>query len=80
MFLVSPWLELHIDFQTIHFADFEQFIVVSYFANFGQVKMDSVWFFYDFRQVTVILLSLGKTCLEDDSNPLRLIKIQDPRV
>ena len=78
MFLVSPWLELHIDFQTIHFADFEQFKVVSYFANFGQVKMDCL-VFYDFRQVTVILLSLGKTCLEDDSNPLRLIKIQDPR-
>ena len=78
MFLASPWLELYIDFQTSHFAVFEQFKVDSYFANFRQVKIDPVRLFKDFRQVTVILLSLGKTCLEDDSNPLRLIKIQDP--
>ena len=39
MFLASPWLEIYIDFQTSHFADFEQFKVDIYFANFGQVKI-----------------------------------------
>ena len=42
MFLASPWLET--DFQTRHFADFEQFKVI-YFANFGQVKIDPIRFF-----------------------------------
>ena len=71
--------DIYTHFQTSHFADFEQFKVDSYFANFEQVKIDPIRFFYDFGQVTVILLSLGKTSLKDDSNPLRLIKIQDPR-
>ena len=45
MFLASPWLEIYIDFQTSHFADFEQFKVDIYFANFGQVKIDPIRFF-----------------------------------
>ena len=51
MFLASLWLELYIDFQTSHFADFEQFTVDSYFANFGQVKIEPIRIFYDFQQV-----------------------------
>ena len=42
MFLASPWLEIYRDFPTSHFADFEQFKVDIYFANFGQIKNDSV--------------------------------------
>ena len=42
MFLASPWLEIYIDFQTSHFADFEQFKVDIYFSNFGQVKIDPI--------------------------------------
>ena len=48
MFLASLWLE----FQTSHFADSEQFKVDSYFANFGQVKIEPIRFFYDFWQVS----------------------------
>ena len=79
MFIRCPNLtgDIYAHFQTSHFADFEQFKVDSYFANFGQVKL-TLFVLYDFVQVTVILLSLGKTSLKDDSNPLRLIKIQDP--
>ena len=40
-----------------------------YFANFGQVKIDPVWSFYYFGQVTVILLSLVKTYLKDQFKP-----------
>ena len=32
----------YIDFQTIHFADFEQFKVDIYFMNFGQVKIHPI--------------------------------------
>ena len=41
---------MYIDFQTSHFADYEQFKVDIYFADFGEVA---------------IILHLGKTCLED---------------
>ena len=77
MFLASAWLEIYTDFQTSHFADFEQFKVYIYLANFGQFEIDPIRFFMDFGQVTVILLSSGKTCLEDDLNTLHLMKIQD---
>ena len=43
MFLASPWLEIY-SFQTGHFADFEQFKVDIHFANFGQVRIDSICF------------------------------------
>ena len=45
MFLASLWLEIYIDFQTSHFADFEQFKVDIYLANFGPVKIDPIWLF-----------------------------------
>ena len=58
------WDMLNIDFQTSHFADFEQFKVDIYFDNFGQVKnWPYLVLFTDFEQVLVILLSLGKICL-----------------
>ena len=44
MFLASRWR--HIDFQTSHFADFEQFKVDICFANFEQAKIDPIWSFY----------------------------------
>ena len=37
--------DIYIDFQTSHFAEFEQFKVDIYFANFGQVKIDPIWSF-----------------------------------
>ena len=43
------------DFQTSHFADFEQFKNI-YFVNFGHVRIDLFFPFYCFGQVTVILL------------------------
>ena len=36
----------YIDFQTGHFADFEQFNIYSHFADFEQVKTDPVRSFY----------------------------------
>ena len=42
MFLASSWLEIYIDFQIRHFADFEQFKFDIPFANFGQVKTDPI--------------------------------------
>ena len=47
-------------FQTGQTADFEQFKVDIYFANFGQVKIGPICFFNYFGQVTIILLRLGK--------------------
>ena len=41
--LLHDWR--YIDFQTGHFADFEQFKVDIHFANFGQVKIDPICFF-----------------------------------
>ena len=72
--------DIYIDFQTSHFADFEQFKVDIYFANFGQVKLGPTWPFLltlDI-QVTVILLVWGRHASKIDSNPLCLIKIQEP--
>ena len=63
MFLASLWLEIDIDFQISHFANFEQFKVDIYFANIGKSKLILFGHFYYFGQVAVILLSLGKTCL-----------------
>ena len=40
-FLLLPdWS--YIDFQIGHFADFEEFKVDVYYANFGQVKTDTI--------------------------------------
>ena len=41
--LLHDWR--YIDFQTGHFVDFVQFKVDIHFANFGQVKIDSICFF-----------------------------------
>ena len=57
------------DFQTSHFDDFEQFKVDIYFANFGQVKIHTFGSFLHFGQVTVILVSLGKTCRKKQFKP-----------
>ena len=65
--------DIYIDFQTSHFADFEQFKVDIYIANFGQVKIDSIRSFLLTLDRSVILLSLDKTCFKDG-----LIKIQEP--
>ena len=46
MFLASPRLEIHIDFQTSDFADFEQFKVDSYFANLDKSKLILFVFVY----------------------------------
>ena len=54
-------------FQTSHFAAFEQLKVEIYFANFGQVKIDLLYW--------VCVRHASKI----DSNSLRLIKIQGPR-
>ena len=68
MFLVlRDWR--YIDFQTGYFADFEQFKVDNFFANFGQVRIDYLFPFTDFGQVTVILPSLGKFCCKNHSKP-----------
>ena len=42
MFFASLWLEIYIDFQTSHFADFTQFKVDIYFDNFGQFIFDPI--------------------------------------
>ena len=70
------YIYIYIYIQTSHFADFKQFKqfqVDSYFANFGQVKIDPICFFMDFGQVTVILKHASKMI-----QTLRLTKIQDP--
>ena len=80
MFLVlRDWR--YIDFQTGYFADFEQFKVDIYFANFGQVRIDSICFlFNDFVQVTVVLLIWVTYVAKNNPKPFRLIKIQEPRI
>ena len=80
MFLASPSLK-RIDFSTGYFADFEQFKVDIYFANFGQVRIDPIF---------SLLLTLDRLQLfywvwvsyvaKNNPNPLRLIKIQEPRI
>ena len=70
---------MYIDFQTSHFANFEQFKVDNYFTNFGQVKIQPIRSF---------LLTLDKSQLlywvwvrhavKNNPNPLRLTKIQEP--
>ena len=57
MFLASPWWR-YVNFQT------EQFKAETHFANFGQVKIDPIFSFLLFGQVTVVLLYLGKTYRE----------------
>ena len=50
--VVHDWI--YIDFQTDHFADFEQFKIGSHFADFGQVKIEPTCLF---------LLFLGRSLL-----------------
>ena len=54
-----------IDFQTSHFSDFRNFKVDIYFANFGHIEIDPIRSLL----VTVILLSLGKTCRKKQFKP-----------
>ena len=60
-----------IDFETGHFASFEQFKIDLYFANFGQAKIDPFVVFYYFGQVTAILLYLGKTYCEKQAKKFK---------
>ena len=60
-----------IDFETGHFASFEQFKIDLYFANFGQAKIDPFVVFYYFGQVTAILLHLGKTYCEKQAKKFK---------
>ena len=79
MFLASPWG--YIDFQTGYFADFEQFKVDIYFANFGQVRIDSI---------CSLLLALYRSQLfywvwvsyvaKNNPKSLHLIIILEPRI
>ena len=56
------------NFQTSHFADFEQLKVDVHFANFGQVRIDSICSLLLTLDSSVISLSLGKTCPKKQSN------------
>ena len=77
--LLCDWR--YIDFQTGYFADFEQFKVDIYFANFGQVRIDPI---------CSLLLALYKSQLfywvwvsyvaKNNPKPLHLIIIQEPRI
>ena len=62
------------NFQTSHFADLAQFKVDIYFANSGQFKIDPIWSFLLTLDRSVILLNLGKACLEDRFKPSPLDK------
>ena len=73
IFLASPWLELY-RFSNWSFCYFEEFKVDVYYANFGQVKTDYSLIFTNFGQVTLILLSLGKTCREKQCKPSQFDK------
>ena len=64
-----------IDFETGHFASFEQFKIDLYFANSGQVKIDPVRSF---------LLTLDRSqlfsCIWTRHNVKNSPKIQEPRI
>ena len=69
-----------IDFQRSHFADFEQFKVDIYFVNFEQAKIDPIRSFSLTRDRSHLFYCVWvRHALKIDSNPLRLIKIQEPR-
>ena len=77
MFLASPWLEIHTDFQTSHFADFEQFKVDIYFTNFGQVKIHPIWsFLLTLERSQLFYWIWARHAAKNDPN-LHLIKIQE---
>ena len=61
MFLASPWR--YIDFQTSHFADFEQFKVDIYFTNFEQAKIDPIWSFYSLWTGHIYFTKFGQDML-----------------
>ena len=65
IFLASPWLK--IDFQTGYFAAFEQFKTDIYFANFWQVRIDSICSLLLTLVRSVILVSLGELCSKKQS-------------
>ena len=57
----------YINFQTDHFANFEQFKIDSHFANFGQVWIDPTRVVLLTLRMSVILMSLSKTGCEKQS-------------
>ena len=79
MFLASLWLEIYMDFQTIHFADFKQFKVDTYFANCGQVKIDPIWpFLLNLDNSQLFYWIWVRHASRIDSNPLCLKKFKNP--
>ena len=69
-----------IDFQTSHFADFEQFKVNIYFTNLGQVKIRPIWSFLIILDKSQLFYWVWvRHAAKNDPNPLRLLKIQEPR-
>ena len=48
------------NFQTVNFADFKQFKIVSYFADIGEVKIDLNCLYTNFEQVSVIIMTFGR--------------------
>ena len=73
--LLHDWR--HIDFQTSHFANSEHFKVDIYFANFEQVKIDPIWSFLLLWAGHHYFSVFGSNASKN-SNPLCLIKIQEP--
>ena len=68
-YLLYDW---DIDFQTGHFADFDQFKVDSHSATLGKSKIDPTRSYY-WLWPTVILVSLGKTlgCKKQSKTPFK---------
>ena len=64
-YLLHDWR--YINFQTDHFANFEQFKIDSHFANFGQVWIDPTRVVLLTLRMSVILMSLSKTGCEKQS-------------
>ena len=58
--LLRDWR--YIDFQTSHFADFEQVKVDIYFVNFGQVKIEPILSLLLSLDRSSYFTSLGKAC------------------
>ena len=72
--------DIYIDFQTSHFAEFEQFKVDIYFTNFGQVKIHSIQSFLLTLDRSQLFYRVWVThAAKNDSNPPCYIKIQEPR-
>ena len=77
-FLSSLWLK-YIDFQNGYFANFEQFKIDIYFANFGQVIIGHIFSLLLLWIGHSYFTCLGKLCGEKQSKA-SVIKIQEPHI